>query len=108
MDDEEIAVFVSAAHNAHMGVPGIKHQIPRQGRAPGHGGAVGMLAVGAAAPAQMAAPAACVVEYPIDESRAIQPEGPVGAGAGAAGGRHLHGGPPAGIPAQGEALDSDR
>ena len=45
-----------------------------------------------------------IVKGPIDKARAVQPVGPVGAGTGAAGGSDLHGGTPAGVPADHQGL----
>lgn len=65
VDDEQIAVFISASHNANMGVPWIEYQITRLGLLPGDGGAIGVLGVGPSAVADDIFAAGDVVENPV-------------------------------------------
>ena len=100
MDDQQISVFIPAANDADMFIIVIKHQITGNGLIPGDIGAIGVLCCRAAAMTDDIASVRGIVEHPIDKAGAVQAVGTVGAGGGAALRRDLHGGSPAGIPAQ--------
>ena len=99
MDNEQLSVLIPAAHNTHVLVAWVEDQIPREGLIPGDFRTVIVLH-GGSTPVAYDVLAAChIVEYPIDESTAIHPVGPVGPGSGAAGRSDLLNGSPALIPA---------
>ena len=104
MDDEQITALIPAAYDAHVGVLWVKYQIAGHRLIPRNGGTVTVLCRCSSPVADDVLAACGVIEYPIDIPRAIHPVGPVGTGGGAAGGRDLHGGPPAGVPAEDQAL----
>ena len=108
VDNQQIAVFVSAAHDANMRVLWIKHQITRLGLLPGDGGTVSVLGACPSAMADDVFAAGDIVKHPIDKSAAIQPVGPVGAGGGVACGGDFPECAPAGVPADHQGFNSDR
>lgn len=67
MDNEQIAVGISAPDNAHMGIVRIKYQITGERIVPWDGGAVAMLRHCSSAVANDVAAARGIVEHPIDE-----------------------------------------
>ena len=84
VNDEQFSVLIPAAHNTHVLVAWVEDQIPREGLIPGDFRTVIVLH-GGSTPVAYDVLAAChIVEYPIDESTAIHPVGPVGSGGGAA------------------------
>lgn len=108
VDDQQVSALVPAAHDTHMGVLRVKHQITGQGLLPGDGGAVGVLGVGAPAVADDVLAAGYVVKYPVHKAGAVHPVGPVGAGGGAARRCHLAERAPTVVPAYGQGFYSDR
>lgn len=68
MDDEQSAVYVPAADDAHMGVIGVKHQIARLSILPADIGAIAVLHGGSSAVANDVTAARGIVEHPINES----------------------------------------
>ena len=99
VDNEQLSVLIPAAHNTHVLVAWVEDQIPREGLIPGDFRTVIVLH-GGSTPVAYDVLAAChIVEYPIDESTAIHPVGPVGSGGGATCRSDLLNGSPALIPA---------
>lgn len=108
MDDQEVPVFVPAAHDADVFIVWVKYQVAGKGLIPGDGVAVGVLGVCPSAVAYDVFAARHIVKYPVHEPAAIQPVGAVGACGGAAHRRHLPECAPAGVPADDQGFYSDR
>ena len=106
--DQQFPVLSPAHHNAHMGIIRVEGQITGLGLRLRYGSAVGVLGAGASAPAQDILAAGEVVEDPIHKPGAVQAVGPVGTCGAVACRRNLCEPPPATVPAQDEAFDSDR
>ena len=71
MDDQKIAVRVSAADNADVGIIGIEHQITRLRVAPCDIRTIAVLRCSSAAASGIIAAIRRVVECPIDEPRTV-------------------------------------
>lgn len=104
--DQQLPGRVSAYDNTDMTIIRVKCQVSRLGLGLGDVGAIGMLSAGAPAVAYDIALA--VVECPIDETGAVQPEWTVSTSSGIASGPYLCKLSPAGVPADSPAFDSDR
>ena len=71
MNDQKIAVRVSAADNADVGIVRIEHKVARLRFAPCNVGAIAVLCGSSAAASGVVAAIRRVVECPIDEPRTV-------------------------------------
>lgn len=108
VDDQQIAVFIPAAHNADMSIFWIEYQIAGLGLLPGDRGTVGVLHTSTTAMADNIFAVADIIESPVNKTGTVQPIGPIGAGCGVAVRPHLGELPPAGVPAENQGFYSDR
>ena len=82
--DQQISVSIPSHDEPHMGSPVVEGDIPRQGLGLGH-----LCQVGPNVPVSVAVQAGAA-QAPVNQPRAVQTKGPVGAGGGIPGGGHLH------------------
>ena len=108
VDNQNIAALVPATDNPDMGILRVKDQITDLGLRPGDAGTVAVLRHSAAAMANDVLSVRGVVEHPVHEPGAVQAVGPVGACGAVPCRCNLCEPPPAAVPAQDEAFNSDR
>ena len=108
VDDQQIAVFVPAAHNTNMSIFWIKYQIAGLSLLPGDSSTVSVLHMSAPTMADDIFAVADIIESPVHKTGTVQPIGPIGAGCGVAVRPHLGELPPAGVPAENQGFYSDR
>lgn len=108
VQNQNIATLVPATDDPNMGVLRVKDQITDLRLRPGNTGTVSVLRHSATTVANDVLAACGIVEYPVHKAGTIQAVGPVGACGAAACRSDLRELPPAAVPAQDKALDSDR
>ena len=108
VDDQNIAALVPAADDSNMGILRVKDQITDLSLRPRNAGTVAVLRHSATAMADDVLAACGVIKYPVHKPGAVQAVGPVGTCGAVACRRNLCEPPPATVPAQDEAFDSDR
>ena len=73
VDDEQVAVFVPAAHNTNMSIFRIEYQIAGLGLIPGDRGTVGVLHTSTSAMADNIFAVADIIESPVHKAGIVQP-----------------------------------
>ena len=108
VDNQQIAVFVPAAHNTDMSIFWIEYQIAGLGLLPGDRGTVGVLHTSTTAMADNIFAVADIIESPVNKTGTVQSIGAVCAGGGTAVRPYLGELAPAGVPANHQGFHSDR
>ena len=108
MQNQDITAFIPSADNSYVSILRVKDQIPDLRLCPGNAGTVTVLCRSATAMADDVLAICSVIKYPIHKPGAVQTVGPVGTCGAVACRRDLCEPPPAAVPAQDKAFDSDR